>query len=288
MDLVAEALAQGAAALAAAGSPSARLDAEVLLAHVLGLRRVDLYTRPERALAPEEEERYRALLLRRAQGEPVSYLVGHKEFFGLTWRVDRRVLIPRPETEVLVERALAWAQAGRHPRPCIADIGTGSGCIAITLAMRLPRARIYATDISTEALEVAAENARRHGVERQVTLLLGDLCDPLPERVDLLVANPPYTVWDELPAGITAYEPRLALDGGDDGLAVYRRLLPQLRDHLGPAGTAMLEVGDGQVEAVQGLVRELVGRVWVRSWADYSGWPRVVEIGPFPGAGSGA
>lgn len=277
---VQEALAQGTAALAAASSPSARLDAEVLLADVLGLRRVDLYARPELALTPAQEERYRMLLERRALREPVSYLVGRKEFFGLTFLVDRRVLIPRPETEVLVERALAWVE-GRRGRPAIADIGTGSGCIAVALASRLPEARIYATDISTEALEVAAENVRRHGVERQVVLLHGDLGDPLPEQVDLLVANPPYTVWDTLPAGITAYEPQLALDGGDDGLAVYRRLLPRLRAHLRAGGAAMVEVGDGQAEAVQRLSREMVGEVPLRSWPDYAGLPRVVEIGPF-------
>lgn len=277
---VQEALAQGTAALAAAGSPSPRLDAEVLLADVLGLRRVDLYARPELALAPAQEERYRALLERRALREPVSYLVGRKEFFGLTLRVDRRVLIPRPETEVLVERALAWVEDCRR-HLAIADIGTGSGCIAVALATRLPQARIYATDISAEALEVAAENVRRHGVERQVTLLQGDLGDPLPERVDLLAANPPYTVWDTLPDGITAYEPRLALDGGDDGLAVYRRLLPRLRSYLRPGGVAMVEVGDGQAGAVWTLVREQVGGRSVQIWPDYAGLPRVVEIGPF-------
>ncbi|MGC8873359.1 MAG: peptide chain release factor N(5)-glutamine methyltransferase, partial [Chloroflexia bacterium] len=222
--VVAEALRHGTRLLEEAGSPTARLDAEVLLAHLLGIRRVDLYLAPERPLVPEAETAYRTLLERRARGEPVSYLVGRKEFYGLTFAVDRRVLVPRPETELLVERALACAQEIGRPDLLVADIGTGSGCIAVALAIHLPRALLFATEISPDALAVARENIRKHGVEERVSLLLGDLCEPLPEPVDLLVSNPPYTIWESLPAGITAYEPRVALDGGKDGLEVVRRL----------------------------------------------------------------
>lgn len=278
---VAEALVQGDNALQDSGSPTARLDAEVLLAQALGLRRVDLYIHPERPLTAAEEQSYRENLARRSRREPVSYIVGRKEFYGLSFMVDRRVLVPRPETEVLIERALAWAHAPDRAGLRIADIGTGSGCIAVALAIQLPHARIDATDISAEALEVASENVRRHGVADRVQLLQGDLCAPLPEQVDLLVSNPPYTVWEALPEGITAYEPRLALDGGAEGLEVYRRLLPQLPAHMQGGAAALLEIGDGQEEAVVALVEEALPGVPVRVWPDGAGWARVVEVGPW-------
>jgi release factor glutamine methyltransferase len=278
---VADTLEQGIDVLRVSGSPTARLDAEVLLAHVLGLRRVNLYMYPERPLAAEEEQAYEDSLARRGRREPVSYIVGGKEFYGLSFAVDPRVLVPRPETEVLVERALAWAHAQDRTGLAIADIGTGSGCIAVVLATQLPEARITATDISAESLEVAAENVRRHGVAERVHLLQGDLCAPLLERVDMLVSNPPYTVWGALPEGITAYEPRLALDGGGDGLEIYRRLLPQLPAHLQRGAVALMEIGDGQEEAVVGLAQETLPGLPVRVWPDDSGWARVVEIGPW-------
>lgn len=277
---LAQAIREGATFLHEAGSPSARLDAEVLLAHLLGLRRVDLYAQAGRMLTAGQEQAYQALLERRARKEPISYLVGRKEFFALSFAVDRRVLVPRPETELLVARALDRAQALGKADLRIADVGTGSGCIAIALAGRLPQARIYATDVSAEALEVARTNVHRHGMEDRVVLLLGDLCAPLPEAVDLLVANLPYTVWETLPLGITAYEPRVALDGGPDDLELYRRLLPQIPAFLRPGGSALLEVGDGQAEAVRALAQEVFPRATIQVWPDYSGIPRVVEIGP--------
>lgn len=275
-----DALQRGAVFLRHSGSPSARLDAEVLLAHTLRLRRVELYLRLERPLTDPEEREYEALLQRRARREPVSYLVGQKEFFGLTFTVDRRVMIPRPETEILVERALEAAEAWRGRDLHIADIGTGSGCIAIALAVRLPWAGLYGTDLSAEALQVAEENCRQSGVGDRVTLLQGDLCESLPQPVDLLVSNPPYTVWSDLPAGITDYEPRLALDGGAAGLALYRRLVPQLARSVRPGGQVFLEVGEGQAEAVVGLAREHLPGAPTRIWPDYGGLERVVQIGP--------
>lgn len=279
--VVVEALAEGKETLQASGSPTARLDAEVLLAYALGQRRVELYMHPERPLTAQEEQAYQDGLARRGRGEPVSYIVGRKEFYGLAFAVDQRVLVPRPETEVLVERALARAHAQDRTGLRIADIGTGSGCIAVALAVHLPQAHLDATDISDEALQVAAENARRHGVADRVRLLQGDLCAPLTERADLVVSNPPYTVWADLPEGITAYEPRLALDGGDDGLTVYRRLVPQLPAHLQPGATALLEIGDGQEAAVVALVHAALPAVQVRVWPDGTGWARVVEVGPW-------
>ncbi len=275
---VVEALQQGTALLQENGSPTPRLDAEVLLAHTLDLRRVDLYTHPARRLSPSEEATFRELLRRRAAQEPVSYLVGKKEFFGLALRVDRRVMIPRPETEVLVEQALACADALERDPIRIADIGTGSGCIVVALAHALPQARFYATEISPEAGDVARENFRQYGLEKRVVLLEGDLCAVLPEKVDLLVSNPPYTVWERLPAGITAYEPRLALDGGPDGLAVYRRLLPQIPEYVRPGGFALVELGDGQAGEVSALAQEACPGWPQRIWADYAGIERVLEI----------
>jgi release factor glutamine methyltransferase len=278
---VAAALAQGNEKLQDSGSPTARLDAEVLLAHTLGRRRVDLYTHPERPLTMTEEAAYQDSLARRSRREPVSYIVRRKAFYGLTFVVDQRVLVPRPETEVLVARALAWARAQDRAGLQIADIGTGSGCIAVALATQLPHAQLLATDISAAALQVAAENVRRYGVADQIQLLQGDLCAPLTTKVDLLVANPPYTVWETLPEGITAYEPRLALDGGDDGLVIYRRLLPQLATHLQVGAVALLEIGDGQEEAIVALIRATLPGVPVQVWPDETGWARVVEIGPY-------
>ncbi len=280
MTRVVEALREGATYLQHSGSPSARLDAEVLLAHALDVRRIDLYLQPERFLPAENESTYRSLLQRRGRGEPVSYLLGRKEFFGLTFAVDRRVIVPRPETELLVEKAVQRARTLAREDPLIADIGTGSGCIAVALAWHLPQAHIYATEISPEAAQVARGNAGRHSVTDRVIVLQGNLCAPLPEPVDLLVANPPYTIWNSLPPGITDYEPRLALDGGADGLEVYRQLLPSVPAHLRPGGAVLLEVGDGQASAVLSLARECLPGMPTHTWKDLSGVERVVEIGP--------
>jgi release factor glutamine methyltransferase len=280
MKTVVEALRHGAIFLRERGSPSARLDARVLLGHCTGLRQVDIFVQADRSLTDEEREAYRTLLERRAQKEPVSYLVGQKEFSGLSFCVDARVLIPRSETEVLVERALDCAGRLGEADLRIADIGTGSGCIAVALAVRLPKARIYATDVSGESLEVARENCRRHAVEERVSLLQGDLCTALPKEVDLLVSNPPYTVWESLPHGISAYEPRIALDGGRDGLELHRRLTTQMPDYLRPGGFALVEIGDGQEPAVVALTRDRFPGVPIRVWPDYSGVARVLEVGP--------
>src|SRR6266566_5875478 len=204
-------------ALAQADQPASRLDAQVLLGYVLNVDRASLYTYPERLLTPQQEEQFHLLLERRKRGEPVAYLVGHKEFFGLDFLVDKRVLIPRPETELLVEAALNSIRAmldGGHT-PLVADIGTGSGVIPITLAIEEPRLPyLYATDISTGALDVASLNCRRHHVEERVRLLQGDLLAPVPEPVDVVTANLPYVGTNEmeiLEPDVRDYEPHLAL-----------------------------------------------------------------------------
>lgn len=261
-----------------------RLAAEVLLAHTLGVSRVYLLAHPERVLTDSEWETFAQLVARSAQGEPLFYLIGEREFYGMPFKVTPAVLIPRPETEHLVDAALEWARsrAYRAYTPLtFADIGTGSGCIAVALAVYLPNSRGYATDLSPEALEIARENATRHGVVHRLTFLEGDLCAPLPEPVDLLVANLPYVArseWEELDPAIREYEPILALDGGPDGLQVIRRFLAQAPDYLRPMGAVFLEIGAGQGAAVLDLARSAFPRAVVRLLKDSAGLDRVVAI----------
>jgi release factor glutamine methyltransferase len=262
------------------GLDTPRLDAEVLLGHVLGLARAQIHTHPDQRLDAAELDSYRELIERRRQHEPVAYIIGHKEFYGLDFYVDRRVLIPRPETELLVEKGLEIGRAASHPLT-IADVGTGSGAVAISLAAHLPQAIIYALDASPQALEVAALNRRRHSVERRVHLLQGDLVSPLPEPVDLIVANLPYVSgaeWEQLPRTITAYEPRSALDGGPDGLDAIRRLLAQARYHLKSQAMILLEIGATQGKAVTDLARRHFPRATVEVVQDYAGLDRMVVI----------
>ncbi len=257
------------------GINSPRLDAEVLLAHVLEISRAQLYAQFHRGLKPTQLEAYRGWVERRAEHEPVAYILGYKEFYGLDFYVDGRVLIPRPETELLVEKALEIA-AGT-----LADIGTGSGAIAVSLAFHLPKALVYATDISEEALVVADLNCRRHAVQGRVRLLKGDLLAPLPESVDLIVANLPYVSkaeFDELSLDIVAYEPRLALDGGPDGLTHIRRFLAQAGRYLRPRGSLLLEIGAGQSPAVGGLVTRYLPGSKMEVIEDYAGLERVVIV----------
>lgn len=270
-------------------SPTARLDAELLLAHVLGWSRARLLA--ERQYVPDEEQRaaFTALVARRAALEPVAYLVGHKEFYGLDFLVDRRVLVPRPETELLVERALvladdmsrrrnAEAQPGHHSHLRVADIGTGSGCIAVTLAVHLPASRILAVDVSPDALAVAATNVTRHNVDERVTLLQGDLLAPLVERVDMLVSNPPYTILAEIDPGVLRHEPHLALDGGLAGLEVYERLLSQAPQKLSSDGILLLEIGAWQGAALTALAQQTFPGTRVTLHQDLAGRDRVLEV----------
>ena len=258
-----------------------QLDAELLLGHVLAMSRAQIYSQPERALSPEEITHYGRLVLRRARGEPLAYILGHKTFYDLDFLVDPRVLIPRPETELLVERALevsaAQITAGR--RPVIADVGTGCGAIAVCLAVHQPEVSIYAVDVSAAALEVAALNCRRHGVGARVILLRGDLLLPLPEPVSLLVANLPYVAQyelEELPPSIRHYEPLLALDGGRDGLEQIERLLSQSSTKLTPDGTILLEIGARQGSAARALAQQYFPDAEIRILPDYAGLDRLM------------
>ena len=269
------ALTQATTVLENAGIEEARLDAELLLGHALGITRAQLYTYPQSQLSSVELASFRQLIERRARREPVAYIVGHKEFYGLDLFVDDRVLIPRPETELLVEKAIEISQR----QSVVADVGTGSGAIAISLAVHLPQAQVYATDASPEALEVAARNCRRHCVEDRVHLLQGHLLEPLPEPVDLIVANLPYVSQAELaqlPPEISHYEPREALDGGPDGLDHIRHLLAQAGGHLKSRGIVLLEIGATQGQAVVALARRHFPAARVEIAQDYAGLDRVV------------
>lgn len=258
-------------------SATPRLDAELLLAAVLDWPRSRLLAERDEPLNTAQIEQFSALLARRLTREPVAYLLGRRAFYGLDFYVDRRVLVPRPETELLVERVLAIA--AEHPNQAvrIADIGTGSGAIAVTLAVHLPLARIIAGDISSDALAVAAVNAARHGVSDRISLREGDLLAVLDAPVDILVSNPPYTLLHEVDQGVFAHEPHLALDGGPDGLDYYRRLLAELPGKLAPGGSLLLEIGAWQGDTVRRLTEAACPQASVRVLRDLAGLDRVIE-----------
>lgn len=277
---VGEALRAGTQQLRAGGSRSPRLDAELLLAAALGVDRSALFRAPERVLTADEEERFAGYLRRREAHEPVAYIRGRRAFRTLDLEVTRDVLIPRPETETLVEVALEALAAGAAPEPLVLDVGTGSGCIALALAAENAFVRVVATDVDPAALEVAGRNAARHGLESRVEFLAGDLFAGLPDgsRFDLIVANPPYVPAEEYAAlepNVREYEPRLALWGGDDGLDVYRRLVPGAATRLRAGGVLAVEVGAGEAAAVGGLFAD-AGFGAVAQRADLGGTPRVV------------
>jgi release factor glutamine methyltransferase len=241
----------------------------------MGLSRTALLAHPERPVTPEQESRFTELTARRAAHYPLPYLTGRAEFYGLDLWVTPEVLIPRPETELLVDLALAQQPAS------VVDVGTGSGCVAIALAVHLPRAFVYAIDVSSAALAVARGNAERHGVADRVRLIAGDLLTPRPRLVDLVVSNPPYVSADEwatLPQSVRDYEPRLALDGGPDGLAVIQRLLSEAPAVLRPGGVLLLEIGAGQADAVKYLAQTAFPQASMRIHPDLAGRDRVVEV----------
>lgn len=273
-ETIAAALREGTALLAPV-TETARLEAEVLLTHVTGLTRTALLAHPERPLTADEQARYEDLLARRRAGIPLPYLTGHVEFFGLEFVVTPAVLIPRPETETLVERALAW-----DPQTVV-DVGTGSGCVAVALAVRLPRACVYATDLSIAALRVAAMNARRHGVADRVHFLQADLASPIRGPVDLVVSNPPYVAeeeWASLPESVRGYEPRLALDGGPGGLMVVRRLLADAARLLRSGGALLVEIGAGQGSDAVALAQAAFPGAHIRIHPDLAGRDRILEV----------
>jgi release factor glutamine methyltransferase len=260
------------------------LDAEVLLSHVTGVPRARLLAFPERQITPEQAESYAQLIKLRAAHQPVAYLTGHRQFMGLDLLVDPRVLIPRPETELLVEAALAQISkrlaTGRVP--IVADIGTGSGAIALSVLSLEPHLPyLYATDVSADALAVAEENAKRLAVADRVIFLESDLLTGLPPSIDILLANLPYVAPKDaplLPDDVGQYEPGLALYGEDDGLGHLRRLFQQAPAHLSRGATLLLEFGYDQREAVTALALETFPNCSLQSGSDYAGWDRYMVI----------
>ncbi len=251
MAALGDAVQQTHAALEAAEIPDARLEAELLLTNVLSVPRHRIYAFQEQELTPKETELLASLLERRLTREPLAYILGHKEMYGVDLAIGPGVMVPRPETELLVERCLFLGMVRMEEGDLvIAEPGTGSGGISINLAMHLPVARVYATDLSTEALKIAEINVRMHNVQDRVTLLHGDLLDPVTEPVDLVVANLPYIPSDRIATlqPEVQREPREALDGGPDGLDVIRRLLRQSRDKLKGTGVMVLEIDPEQVQ----------------------------------------
>jgi release factor glutamine methyltransferase len=250
-----------------------------MLAHVLARQRVELYTHFDEAVNEECRERFRELVRRRAAGAPVAYLVGQKEFFSLALHVSSAVLIPRPESEFVVTEYLALASQLEAPRAV--DVGTGSGCLAIAAASRQARAQFVAIDISQDALEVARRNAARLGVADRIEFRLGDALGPVAGEgpFDAIVSNPPYIPTEQmehLEPGVRDYEPRIALDGGPDGLAVVRRLIEGSVDLLKPGGHLILEIGSDQEQPVRALIEAQRGLRLAPTVFDHAKHPRVI------------
>ncbi|MFH0880686.1 MAG: peptide chain release factor N(5)-glutamine methyltransferase [Lentisphaerota bacterium] len=245
-------------ALREAGNDEPRAVAECLLSHFLGCGRMDLALRSEISLTRQQSMGLEAAMERLIAGEPLQYVLGEVDFLGRIFKTDRRALIPRPETELLVEEVLADSGLWSRPGVSIADVGTGTGCMAVCLALLHVEAEIAAVDISPEALDLARENARSHGVDQRIRFLQGDLLQGWRAcSLDAVVSNPPYVStgeWARLPVMIRQYEPRDALDGGEDGLLLVRRLVEQAAGALKPGGRIFLEMGEDQAARVDALL----------------------------------
>lgn len=258
------------------GIATPRLDAELLLGHLLGLDRVKVYLNFDRPLDPAELERLRTLVRRRGNREPLAWILGSREFYGRDFGVTPGVLVPRPDTETLIEAALEWIS---EEELFLADLGAGTGCIGLTMALERPNLKVFAVDLSPEALACVRSNVEKHGLKERVAVLKGDLLSAVPKSrsIDWVISNPPYIPTGDL-AGlepeVREQEPRLALDGGADGLDIYRRLIPEAAARARRG--LLLEVGAGQAPAVAALM-EKAGFVTVETKADLGGVERVVR-----------
>jgi release factor glutamine methyltransferase len=278
-----EALRRGVIALRAHGIEDAELEAEVLLRHVLQLDRAYLFLRLPDVIDAAQREEYERLIARRLAHTPTAYLTERREFYSMSFAVGPGVLIPRPETEHVVEAVLEAGRAllAQRDRVTLVDVGTGSGAIALAIAKRLPALRVLATDISLAALAIAGVNAKRLRLAGRVTLLQGDLLQPISEPVDIVVANLPYIptqVWATLPSEIRDHEPRQALDGGEDGLRVIDRLLIQSPAHVTPGGAVILEMQYDQASALSALVETRLPGASIEVRRDLAGHDRVAVV----------
>ncbi len=280
---VQEALRLGAQLLAEVSSDEANLEAELLLGHALGLDRAHLYQRLRQPLTREEESAYRALLGRRLQREPTAYIVGGRDFYGLSLEVTPAAMIPRPETELLVDMTLAFlAPRVSAPECRVVDVGVGCGAIALALAANLPpQVWVIGIDVSHEALALARRNAERLGLTQRVRFLRGDLLGPLAAPVDVIMGNLPYVKtadWEAAPPEIRCFEPRQALDGGPDGLRLIERLLRQAPAYLKPGGAVFLEIGEEQGEAARRLASQAFPEADAEVRQDLAGLDRVLVV----------
>ena len=280
MASVAERLAAARTRLEQAGLPAAdaALDAEVLGRHLLSWDRADLIVRGRDSEPPDFPARLEALIERRATREPIAQIIGVREFWGLDFEITPDVLIPRPETEIIVDEALSFAAT--HPCRRVVDVGTGSGCLAVAIAHALPDVHVTAVDVSSAALEVARRNAGRHGVQGRVRMQLGDVLDGVSGRADLIVSNPPYVPEGDaasMQEDVVRYEPYLALFGGEDGLGVIERLFRQAANHLEPGGQLIVEFGFGQAEHVSRLAEAAGWRI-MRIRKDLQSIPRTIVL----------
>ena len=269
--------------LCRAGIADASVEAELLLGHVLEMSKTQLYTEPETGLTSTGTEHLQYLVRRRLDHEPAAYILGHWEFFGIDFYVDYHTFIPRPETELLVEKAIELVHRISHTgkQITIADVGTGCGAIATSLALALPQAKIYATDISASALRVAEMNCWRHGIKSQVELLQGDLLEPLPQPVDMIVANLPYIKnceFKDLAPEIVNFEPTIALVGGKDGLDKIQQMLEQMSVKLNYGTCFLLEIGQGQGEMVASLTKSYFPQASIELISDLGGIGRIVKV----------
>jgi len=271
-------LAKATHLLGQVGVETPLLDAEVMLSEAMGVSRTHLLAHPDCHPSASDVRRFQRWLNKRVKRVPLAYVVGHKEFYGLDFEIRRGVLIPRPETELLVDRTIQVLKGARSP--VIAEIGVGSGAVAVACALSIRDARIYATDVSPVAVRMARLNAKRHGVSERVRVMQGDLFEPLANLAfDAVVSNPPYVPTSEiatLQPEIRNYEPREALDGGTDGMACLHRIILEARRYIKPGGFLILEVGNGQAGAIASLMKQH-GYIAVQVNRDYAGVERVVN-----------
>ena len=270
--------------LSANDIPAPYAEAEYLLAHALKCDKKEVIVNHDRVFLDNEADLFKELIDRRLKREPSQHIIGEEKFWGLSFKVTKDVLIPRPETQLLVKESLKEAK-NFSPEVNVIDLCTGSGCIAVCMALELPESKVYAIDLSDKALAVARENAKKHGVDKRITFLEGDLLNPLEPlglkgKIDLFLSNPPYVskkMMEELQPEIELYEPMLAVAGGEDGFDYYRQIIPEAAEYLKPGGHLILEIGYGQEDGTVSLIEEATVYKEIEVKKDFAEIDRVVK-----------